>query len=177
MAISVAALLVAIFWSKEYRMDAVMWAMAVLSLLVLLLIGWNIYTLFDLKNIDKKIRRESEARGESIGVMLNSVYTTNASMFSAMAFQYDKFSKGKSNDMVYVFAIANIIHFQCLLGDLDDAERSADLVCKKIPHYEEIATEDKALILNLLVPIKKEYKLAKVNELVTLVLRWKTYDS
>lgn len=111
-------------WGKDW--NSVMFAVAMLSALVMILIGWNIYTVIDSK---REIGEIKELVSNVAKVADNANANIKASMFSSLMSFYEK-----TDPLSYEYlhnALLTITH-TIRYGDMETAKRVADKVLREL---------------------------------------------
>ena len=111
-------------WDKDW--SSVMFAVAMLSALAMILIGWNIYTVIDSKREIKEIK---ELVSSVAKVADNANANIKASMFSSLMAFYEK-----TDTLSYEYlhnALLTIMH-TIRYGDMETAKRISDKVLREL---------------------------------------------
>lgn len=176
--VSVIALCVVCVRNSALDIDWYGALIGVLSLLVTVLIGWNIYTMIDANRFKEDIRRDigilEEKHEEMKRAFRNEVIATKATLFDSVSLPYKKV-EGNHDDFLYTFFTIQSIGTYSLIGDIDAAITRMDDLLEVIPTYSPIENEDKSFLISLIEKEEsvksKEYH-EKLDLLRLALLKW-----
>lgn len=183
--ISVSALVIALgalgctlFHNSHKDWDSAMFAVAMLSGLVMVLVGWNIYTLIDANRFKEDIRKNIvslEERHETIKADFNQdILRINTIVFDSVSMSYKKV-ESNHNDFLYTFFKIRSISAYSQMNDADSAIKRIDDLLNVIPTFSPIENEDKSFLIGSLTKAEsiqnKEYQ-EKMNLLNLALLEW-----
>ncbi|MFR0677257.1 hypothetical protein [Dysgonomonas mossii] len=163
-------------WNKDW--DSVMFAVAMLSGLVMILIGWNIYSLIDVKNFkddaEKKIA-SLEKRNEAIKENFNmEVVRINAVLFDSVSLPYKRVESDHREFLYAFFTIQSICAYSTLGNVEASITRINDLI-DTIPTNKPISEKDKSFLIDSIKKAKliehAEY-LGRLKALDYILLKW-----
>lgn len=154
LAVSVISLLVSSYIiCNENRFNADWYAIVIgiLSLLVTVLIGWNIYTVIDFKKEIDKMREQNSTMQKSIADTL--LFTTKESSklsiatYSALMELYGKLNKDEAEP--YLRYALTTLMFQSSIGDINGCNITTMAMNEAMPSNLGLRKFDKQQLLNL----------------------------
>lgn len=134
LAIALVALGCALFqnWDKDW--NSVMFAVAMLSALVMVLVGWNILTAINLKNIiNKEVEKRLSSQKASIDDAKNEVLSL---MFCTIG--NDMFKQGRKLESIDYLTRSLIALFDIKEPDRFDVDRVFDSISIVLPTLQEV---------------------------------------
>lgn len=138
-------------WNKDW--DSVMFAVAMLSGLVMILIGWNIYSLIDANNFKEDIKNNiiaiSKRQNDTEGNLINEIIRIRAIMFDSVSLPYKK-TDAPNEEFLYTFFTLRSINDYFRLGEIDAAIKRADELINSIPRYKPISKDDRLFLLEVI---------------------------
>lgn len=164
-------------WDKDW--NSIMFAVAMLSGLVMILIGWNIYSLIDANRFKENIRKNIvllEEKHETMRAEFKSdTIKINATLFDSVSLPYKKV-EGDHDNFLYTFFTIKSIQAYSQIGEIDSAIERIDDLLNIIPTFSPIENEDKSFLISSLSKTKpiqnKEYK-DKISLLNLALLEWR----
>ena len=162
--LSVIAVCVAVWRSPDLDFDYQGVIVGVLSLLVTVLIGWNIYTLVDLKSLQNNMARLSE--GTSKQIHKNMTVTEGAHLMIYHYLLLNKDPLGIEYRFIY-HGVACLMHAS-QIDDIPTCNAVVDAMLTCIAHPEKITVtaRGKADVLRLISLVKNGDKIEGFLELV-----------
>lgn len=160
-------------WNKEW--DSAMFAVAMLSGLVTLLIGWNIYSLIDANNFKKSILESLEKhREEYIGLsrqVNEGSIGVNDNLLRSMYLICDDKNKVAKDSLFVSYGVMTIE--ACLRKDeTDAAQRVIDNLLIRIPNLQPILLEQKIELLQSISRLKQVGQVQNIPSLTKAILEW-----
>lgn len=160
-------------WNKEW--DSAMFAVAMLSGLVTLLIGWNIYSLIDANNFKKSILESLEKhREEYIGLsrqVNEGSIGVNDNLLRSMYLICDDKNKVAKDSLFVSYGVMTIE--ACLRkDDTDAAQRVIDNLLIRIPNLQPILLEQKIELLQSISRLKQVGQVQNIPSLTKAILEW-----
>lgn len=168
----------ALFQNSHKDWDSAMFAVSMLSALVMVLIGWNIYTLIDVNRFKDDVRKNIvslEEKHETIKAEFKAdVIKTNATLFDSASLPYKKVD-GDFGNFLYAFFTIKSIQAYSQIGQIDSVIKRIDDLLNVIPTFSPIENEDKSFLISSLIKTEsiqnKEYQ-EKMNLLNLALLEW-----
>lgn len=162
--LSVIAVCVAVWRSPDLDFDYQGVLVGVLSLLVTILIGWNIYTLVDLRNLQNKM--EGLVKGTSTQINANMAVTEGTHLMIYHYLILNKDPLGIEYRFIY-HGVACLMH-SSQIGDIQTCNAVVDAMLTCISHPEKISVtaSSKGDILKLISLVKNGDKIKGFLELV-----------
>mgnify|MGYP000932167429 CR=1 FL=1 len=182
--IALVALGFSLFQNRGMQWDSVMFAVAMLSGLVMFLIGWNIYSLIDLRNFRKEIsdildKQREEYVDLSSRVNKGAIGVNNSLMIS-MYMIYDDKNK-VTREFCFVDYGIKAIGGYLRQGNVEGAQRVVDNLIVRIPELSlPIYPEQKIGMIEQLSEIKKVNGVEKIQNLPVLqkcILNWDVFPN
>lgn len=160
-------------WNKDW--DSAMFAVAMLSGLVTLLIGWNIYSLIDANNFKKSILESLEKhREEYIGLsrqVNEGSIGVNDNLLRSMYLICDDKNKVAKDSLFVSYGVMTIE--ACLRkDDTDAAQRVIDNLLIRIPNLQPILLEQKIELLQSISRLKQVGQVQNIPSLTKAILEW-----
>ncbi|WP_353123985.1 hypothetical protein [Dysgonomonas capnocytophagoides] len=175
LAIALVALGCALFqnWDKDW--NSVMFAVAMLSALVMVLIGWNIYTLFDLKNFRKEVSDALEKQREEYVDLVKKVNEgsigVNNNLLRSMYLICDDKNKVVKDSLFVSYGMMTI-EDDLRKGNTNGAQRIVDNLLIRIPDLKPILLEQKIEFLQSLSKLEQEGQVKNIPDLAKVILEW-----
>lgn len=182
--VALAALGFSLFQNRGMQWDSVMFAVAMLSGLVMLLIGWNIFSLVDIRNLKKDFfdaLNEQKQEYVDISKMIHEgTIGVNNSLMISMYMIYDDRNK-VTREYCFVDYGIKAIGGYLQKSDIKEAQRVVDNLVVRIPDLDPIILpEQKISMLEQLTEIKKVYGVEKIQNFSVLqecILNWTVFSS
>lgn len=190
MHISVSALVIALIalgctlyqnWNKDW--NSVMFAVAMMSGLVMVLIGWNIYSLVDVRNLKKELSKTlNEQRLEYVDLskkINEGTIGVNNSLMISMYMVYDEKNK-VAREYCFVDYGIKAIGGYLQKGNIEGSQRVVNNLISRVPELSPIFPEQKIEMLEQLSDIKKMIDAEKIQNLYVLqecILNWNVFPS
>lgn len=164
--ISIAALCVSSFRCEPITMDWMGVLVGVLSFLVTVLLGWQIYTLFDIKKLQEEIKRKDE------GIYKRSEKNLAETHMALWAFYLTNMTEGDiAENSHYGFVqsgVATIVHFS-RYGDYAKADSVASKLIQFLPKLKIQEHSDQfydTCLKSLVSSVENPNKIPKFEELL-----------
>ena len=144
--LSIIAIAVAVYRSPELGFDYQGVLVGVLSLLVTVLVGLNIYTLVDFRRKENVIDEKVALIAQSLSNINKSELASSAAMENAIAFiYYSLMGLNDPSDLDFRYIYHNILSLEklSLLGDIKTCNSVVKMMLETIVHPERISVSKK----------------------------------
>ncbi|MDR1455948.1 MAG: hypothetical protein LBJ01_09880 [Tannerella sp.] len=148
------------------------WVVAVLSTLVVVLIGWNIFTVIDVKSEQKKT-------SDYLTAIRHQANMDRAKMYAKVYSSLSEFYR-KEKSMVYEyynFALLSV-RFNKVVGEIPLCNTVISVMISSFPSEKCISTINKAYLLQIAATIRNDgiEGLARFDELHAMIMKMGSYD-
>lgn len=165
----------ALFQNSHKDWDSAMFAVSMLSALVMILIGWNIYTLFDLKNFRKEVSDALEKQREEYTGLVKKVNEgsigVNNNLLRSMYLICDDKNKVVKDSLFVSYGMMTI-EDDLRKGNTDGAQRIVDNLLIRIPDLQPILLEQKIELLQSLSKLEQAGQVKNIPDLAKVILEW-----
>lgn len=153
--VAIVALGVSLFQSKDKDYDNMMFAVAMLSALVTILIGWNIYSLIDMRSfkdeVSEKLSKQREEYFDWIDQTQEGIRRVNTILMKSMFLSFNKDNE-IMKDAIFVDFGLKTIHGDIGLNNIVSAQRIINELIGRIPGMQPVVLEHK---INMLTQLKE----------------------
>lgn len=146
---------------KNIGFDYVGIIVAILALLVTLLIGWNIYSIIDLKNIRRDYERMEKRVGDNECKRKKQISQLKGMVFGITAELLDvSFNRPLQSFEYYVYSLRNYIYSDCNEKKVDNILNKMKDLVKDINTQKDKVLDDKEILKSVIDEIKVSGKLS-----------------
>lgn len=171
-----------LFQNSHKDWDSAMFAVAMLSGLVMVLIGWNIYSLVDVRNLKKELSKTlNKQRQEYVDLskkINEGTIGVNNSLMISMYMIYDEKNR-TGREYCFVNYGIQAIGGYLQKGNIEGSQRVVNNLISRIPELSPIFPEQKIEMLEQLSDIKKMIDAEKIQNLYVLqecILNWNVFS-
>ena len=174
--LSIIAIAVAVYRSPELGFDYQGVLVGVLSLLVTVLVGLNIYTLVDFRRKENVIDEKVALIAESLSNINKSELASSAAMENAIAFIYYSLMGLKDpSGLDFRYIYHNILSLEklSLLGDIKTCNSVVKMMLETIVHPERISVskKNKEQLYVWLSKVKDTEQIERFGELIECIAK------
>lgn len=174
--LSIIAIVVAVYRSPELGFDYQGVLVGVLSLLVTVLVGLNIYTLVDFRRKENVIDEKVALIAQSLSNINKSELASSAAMENAIAFIYYSLMGLKDpSGLDFRYIYHNILSLEklSLLGDIKTCNSVVKMMLETIVHPERISVskKNKEQLYVWLSKVKDTEQIERFGELVECIAK------
>lgn len=174
--LSIIAIAVAVYRSPELGFDYQGVLVGVLSLLVTVLVGLNIYTLVDFRRKENVIDEKVALIAQSLSNINKSELASSAAMENAIAFIYYSLMGLKDpSDLDFRYIYHNILSLEklSLLGDIKTCNSVVKMMLETIVHPERISVskKNKEQLYVWLSKVKDTEQIERFGELIECIAK------